>query len=83
MVPPVLLTVDEVAARLRVGTRTVWRWSKTGDIPAPVRFGKGRRVVRWNADDIENFLQEVLTTLPRQDCDDRTSLPFPRPMRDG
>ncbi len=81
MPPPVLLTVEEVAARLRVGTRTVWRWCKTGDIPAPLRLGKGRRVVRWNADDIEHFLQQVVETLPRQDLDDESPLLFPRPMR--
>ena len=48
-----LLTAREVAARIGVSLRTVWRWTETGDLPAPVRWGRNGRVVRWKAADIE------------------------------
>jgi len=51
-----LLTVKEVAARLRVGVRTVWRWTLTGQLPPPVRRG---RIVRWKVTDIERFVREL------------------------
>lgn len=81
MPAPVLLTVREVAERLRVGTRTVWRWSKTGDMPAPVRLGRGRRVVRWNADEIDDFLQRVVGMIPAQAADNESCIPFPHPPK--
>jgi excisionase family DNA binding protein len=59
-----LLTVEEVAERLHICKRTVWRWSKAGDMPAPVRLGRSRRVVRWKASEIDNFLEQVLKTHP-------------------
>jgi excisionase family DNA binding protein len=49
-----LLTAREVAARIGIGLRTVWRWTETGTLPAPVRWG--RRTVRWRAADIERFI---------------------------
>ena len=61
MQAPELLTVREVARRLNIGTRTVWRWSRSGELPAPVRLGKARRVVRWKAAEIEGYLQHALT----------------------
>lgn len=54
---PDLLTVRDVARRLNIGTRTVWRYCATGDLPAPIRLGK--RVVRWKAADIERFVEEM------------------------
>jgi len=40
-----LLTVKEVAAYLRVGRVTVWRWCKDGTIPA-CRVGRNWRIPR-------------------------------------
>jgi excisionase family DNA binding protein len=40
-----LLTVKEVAAYLRVGRVTVWRWCKEGTIPA-CRVGRNWRIPR-------------------------------------
>jgi excisionase family DNA binding protein len=57
-----LLTAREVAERLNIGIRTVWRWSASGELPAPLRLGKARRVVRWKAVDIESYLQRALKT---------------------
>ena len=51
-----LLTVKEVAERLGVGVRTVWRWTRTGELPPPVRRG---RIVRWKTTDIERFVRQL------------------------
>lgn len=59
MQAPKLLTVREVARRLNIGTRTVWRWTASGELPAPVRMGKKGRVVRWPAAEIEKYLERV------------------------
>jgi excisionase family DNA binding protein len=53
---PDLLTVREVAQRLALGTRTVWKWSRSGQLPAPIRLGN--RTVRWRAAEIDRFVQE-------------------------
>lgn len=73
MSAPELLTVYDVAERLRVTPRTVWRWSKTGELPAPLRFGPRGRTVRWKAADIDSFLHRVLNTLPTPNTDDAST----------
>lgn len=40
-----LLTVKDVAERLSVHPKTVWRWVSEGRIQAPIYLG--RRVPRW------------------------------------
>lgn len=59
-----LLTVRDVAQRLRIGTRTVWKWTSTGHLPAPLRLGKSGRTVRWQATDIDRFLAELAPLRP-------------------
>jgi excisionase family DNA binding protein len=54
-----LLTAKEVAERLGVGLRTVWRWTATGELPAPVRRGSSGRIVRWKVTDIERFVRDL------------------------
>jgi len=49
-----LLTAHEVAERLDISVRTVWRWTALGELPAPVRRG---RVVRWKVADVEAYVQ--------------------------
>lgn len=56
---PDLLTVRDVAQRLNIGIRTVWRWCATGDLPPPVRLGKAKRVVRWKAAEIERYVEQM------------------------
>jgi excisionase family DNA binding protein len=56
---PELLSVREVAQRLGLGTRTVWRWSATGQLPTPVRLGRSRRIVRWKAEEIDRYLEQL------------------------
>jgi excisionase family DNA binding protein len=52
--PRVLLNAREVAERLGISLRTVWRWTVTGELPAPVRRG---RIVRWKVADIDQFVR--------------------------
>ena len=51
-----LLDVRQVAERLHVSERTVWRLSKMG-ILHPVRIG--RRIVRWRRDDITCYIDSL------------------------
>jgi excisionase family DNA binding protein len=48
-----LLTAEEVAERVRVSERTVWRWAKTG-VLRPIRIGG---ITRFGASDIEALLK--------------------------
>ena len=52
--PNQLLTVRQVAERLTVSVRQVWRLAARGTIPRPVKLGT--RTVRWKLPDLENFL---------------------------
>jgi prophage regulatory protein len=52
-----LLTVNDVARRLKVGTRTVWRWLALGHLPRPLRFSAV--CVRWRLADIDRFIEET------------------------
>ncbi|MCU0961377.1 MAG: helix-turn-helix domain-containing protein [Pirellulaceae bacterium] len=45
-----LLKSTEVARMLSIGTRTLWRWSRSGKMPAPVIIADG--TVRFRAADI-------------------------------
>lgn len=49
------LTIEEVAAKLRVDPSTVWRWIKAGKIK-PVRK-LGRRIVRLPSSSVQRFLE--------------------------
>lgn len=49
-----LMTVREVAAVLKLHTRSVWRMAATGAIPAPIRLGE--KTVRWRRVDLEKHL---------------------------
>ena len=48
-----LLTVNEVAERLRVGRRTVYRWTDAGLMPRPLKLGS---LVRWRADELDRWI---------------------------
>ena len=54
---------DDLRRILRVGARTIWRWSNSGIMPKPSKVG-GR--VLWPA---ETIRQWVATGMPR--CDGR------------
>ena len=44
------LTDKAVAERYSICRETVWRWSKIGRFPKPIKFG---RSVRWRLSDLE------------------------------
>lgn len=48
-----LLTVRDVAARLKVSTRQVFKLSSSGRLPGPVKVS---RSTRWRADEIAAFI---------------------------
>src|SRR5579864_3347697 len=54
---PDLLTVRDVARRLSISERTVWRWTALGLLPPPVH--PHARSTRWRAADIERYLEEL------------------------
>ncbi|MCH7884417.1 MAG: helix-turn-helix domain-containing protein [Planctomycetes bacterium] len=49
-----LLNVKDVAARLRISQRQVWKLYSSGRIPAPVRIS---RSVRWREADIDRWVE--------------------------
>ena len=49
----VLLKVSQVAERLGVSTRTVWRLTSEGRLPQPVAIG---RCKRWRRGDVDGFI---------------------------
>ncbi|MHB1421773.1 MAG: helix-turn-helix transcriptional regulator [Gemmataceae bacterium] len=54
---PDLLTVHDVARRLSISERTVWRWTALGLLPPPVH--PHARSTRWRAADLERYLEEL------------------------
>lgn len=44
------LDVSQVAERYGVSTDTIWRWSRQGDLPKPVKIGPN--VTRWRLADL-------------------------------
>lgn len=51
-----LLTKEQVAQRLQLSTRTVYRKWQDGEMPAPVKLGK--HVVRWRSDVIDAWIAD-------------------------
>jgi excisionase family DNA binding protein len=52
-----LLTAQEVARRLSIGVRTLWRLVAQGKLPQPVRYS--RKLVRWKVTDIDSYIQAL------------------------
>ena len=50
-----LLTVKDLARKLALSPRTIWRLRDTGGLPAPVKIGAA---VRWRASDIDQFIAD-------------------------
>ena len=51
-----ILTPKEVATRLRISVRKLWKLVKTEEIKRPVRIGE--RGTRWFEEDIEKYLED-------------------------
>ncbi|WP_437186684.1 helix-turn-helix transcriptional regulator [Planctomicrobium sp. SH668] len=60
-IPPPLLTVDDLAAVLKVSKRTIWRMRSCCQLPKPVKVGGG---VRWRKSDIDAWIAQGCPTLP-------------------
>jgi len=50
-----LLTADEVAQLLGISTRTLWRLSRGGRCPLPLRIGGN---TRWRRSEVERWVTE-------------------------
>jgi predicted DNA-binding transcriptional regulator AlpA len=57
LAPGRFLSVGQVGKMLGVCQRTVWRWVARGLFPEPVRYS--RRIVRWRAEDVADYLSAV------------------------
>ena len=55
-----LQTLSDVANRLQVSVRTVYRLE---GFPSPIRFG---RLVRWRVEDVEAWVAAVVRRAPRK-----------------
>lgn len=51
---PQLLTTKQAAKLVNVGERTLWRWSRSGIAPAPVKIGGA---IRYRRDDLLEWIQ--------------------------
>lgn len=55
---PELLTSEQVAKLCNLGARTVWRWSRSGRMPAPLKIGGGLRgAVRFRRAEILAWIE--------------------------
>ncbi len=57
LLPRDLLTSQDVARRLSIGVRTLWRMVAAGKLPQPIRYS--RKLVRWKATDIDRYIQSL------------------------
>lgn len=51
-----LLSVRQVAEYFGVSVATIWRWTASGSIPAPIKIGGS---TRWRCSDIEAVLNDT------------------------
>jgi predicted DNA-binding transcriptional regulator AlpA len=52
-----LLTSQQVARRMAMSVRTLWRLVATGKFPQPVRYN--RKLVRWKCADVDRYIDEL------------------------
>jgi len=56
-ITPELLTAGQAAELLAIGQRTLWRWSRSGICPAPVKIGRGlRAAVRYRRAELLDWI---------------------------
>ncbi|HQU69096.1 MAG TPA: AlpA family phage regulatory protein [Albidovulum sp.] len=46
----IFINVAQVAGRYGISVDTVWRWSRSGDLPRPLRIGPN--ITRWRLADL-------------------------------
>jgi excisionase family DNA binding protein len=54
---PELMTSQQVAERLSVSVRTLWRLVAAGKFPQPVRYN--RKLVRWKTADVARYIETL------------------------
>ena len=59
---PALLDINDLAARLRLSHRTIWRMRDRGIMPPSFNVGKS---VRWHADQIDAWITKGCPALQR------------------
>jgi len=64
-----IMTIEEVAAYLRVSERTVYDWAQKGDLPG----GKLGTTWRFKREDVENWVNSRLSSQPKAKADGVTS----------
>jgi len=52
----VFLTVQEVAEKLTISCRQVWRLVSRGEFPKPIKLG---RLNRWSPEDVTKFVEQL------------------------
>lgn len=54
-----LLTTAQAAELLQCGQRTLWRWSRSGICPRPIKIGRGlRAAVRYRRADLLEWIAD-------------------------
>ena len=54
---PELLTSQQVAGRLAMSVRTLWRLVAAGKFPPPVRYN--RKLVRWKSAEVTRYIDSL------------------------
>ncbi len=58
-ITPELLTTKQAAELCGVGERSLWRWSRSGQAPRPVKIGDGKRgAVRYRRSDLMAWIAD-------------------------
>jgi predicted DNA-binding transcriptional regulator AlpA len=53
--PPDVYVADDIAAKLQISRRQVWRMNDSGRMPCPFRIN---RLVRWSASAIDQWIAD-------------------------
>ena len=66
-IKPDLMTSQQVANRLAVSIRTLWRMVQAGKVPQPVRYN--RKLVRWKAEDLARYIESLKSAVSVTPCE--------------
>ena len=64
IIPDPLLTSADVAQRLGVTTKTLERWRSSGEKSGPPCVRLSRKVIRYRAQDVEDFIRKNIDGAP-------------------
>ena len=57
VIVPELLKTKQAAQLLNVGERTLWRWSRSGNAPRPVKIGESKgAAVRYRKSEVLDWI---------------------------